>query len=394
MQRKIIVLIIIAIIIFSFLFLYPISSKIYSRSYLSSEKNLNAKWLELAKIAWNYFQLGVGVDPITGLHYGTTNWHYATDWDVGVYIQALIDAAKLGLLPYDGDQGFDFRVKKVLEWLNTRKLTNESIPFLVYNSENGLPAIEAKEKTAHPSDCGKLLLALYNLKNFRPSFELLINRIIDRHNFSKLATSQYFASNDIYAWYSAQGYLKWNIKVPFLREIQNLGNGKYIEIYGESIPQAWITSEPLINAILELELNELSICLELTRKVYLIQERRYFLTGLLTAFSEASYIAPYYYVYQWIVTPDGKTWSVYSNGQQIKEVPLIVTRIAFAFHSIYNTSYTNLLIEYLLPKTITNFGFYEGVTEDGRIIPILSDKGNGVIIGAARYYLEKIYIMH
>ena len=45
-------------------------------------------------------QPGVGVDNNTGLPYATAYGFYAfTDWDLGVYIQAIIDAQELNLIP-------------------------------------------------------------------------------------------------------------------------------------------------------------------------------------------------------------------------------------------------------------------------------------------------------
>ena len=57
-----------------------------------------AYWLRLANNAWNYFQPGVGVDSTTGLHSAGLGYPYFTDWDLGVYIQAIIDVNQLGIL--------------------------------------------------------------------------------------------------------------------------------------------------------------------------------------------------------------------------------------------------------------------------------------------------------
>jgi hypothetical protein len=67
----------------------------------AQSKNLTVDetyWLHLAKNAWNYFQPGAGVDPTTGLHESGIDYPYFTDWDLGVYIETVIDANKLGIL--------------------------------------------------------------------------------------------------------------------------------------------------------------------------------------------------------------------------------------------------------------------------------------------------------
>ena len=61
----------------------------------------NATWKKVAEKAWAFFQPSVGVDIITGLPYaGGANFPAFTDWDLGVYIQATIDAQKIGLIDY------------------------------------------------------------------------------------------------------------------------------------------------------------------------------------------------------------------------------------------------------------------------------------------------------
>ena len=53
----------------------------------------------MASYAWSYFQPFIGVDNNTGLPYAVgPSFTGFTDWDLGVYIQTLIDAQQLGLI--------------------------------------------------------------------------------------------------------------------------------------------------------------------------------------------------------------------------------------------------------------------------------------------------------
>jgi hypothetical protein len=338
-------------------------------------------WLDWAKIAWKYFEPGVGVDAKTGLHYARIDWHRFTDWDLGVYISAIIDAEKLGLIMRDGPWGSNYRFEKVLSFLETRPITSNKLPYAQYDSTTGGVPKDIGNKTAHPSDSAKLLLALDDLRHFRPDLAPRINSIIARYNFELFAYSDYFASDDIYPFYAAQGYWAFGFTTPKLKNLEDLGDGINIDIYGEKIPKAWITSEPLILAFLENRTNNLyRIYMD---KVFLVQQKRYELTGKLTAFSEGSYPAPYHYVYEWIVTGNGERWVVWS-GKNINEPEVVYTKIAFAFHAIYSNRYTRILIERVLPLA-TEKGFLEGIMEDGRIVEVLNDKTNGMILQAARY---------
>ena len=75
-------------------------------------------WKDLAQNAWSYFEPGNGIYYATGLHYADLDFPYFTDWDLGTYIQAIIDADKLCLT---NQVGWDTnsRLNKVLIFLRT-----------------------------------------------------------------------------------------------------------------------------------------------------------------------------------------------------------------------------------------------------------------------------------
>ena len=93
----------------------------------------NSYWLNLATNAWNYFQPGFGVDATTGLHGAELTWPYFTDWDLACYIQAVIDADKLGLLGESGVWGATVRFDDILSFLENRTLTSSGVPYFCIN---------------------------------------------------------------------------------------------------------------------------------------------------------------------------------------------------------------------------------------------------------------------
>ena len=343
--------------------------------------NTEDQWLEWARIAWGYFEPGIGVNPSTGLHYATSGWHRFTDWDLGVYIQAIIDAEKLGILARDDTWGANYRLGKVLSFLESRQLSADGLPYVQYSADSGSVPGDIGGGTSPPSDSGKLLLALDDLRAYRPDLTTRINSLVGRHNFQKLANDKYFSDNDIYPWYLAQGYSAFGYSTPQLGAVESLGNGSFVDVYGLSLPKAWVTSEPLVSAILENRSG--GLYRTYADRVFTAQQKRYEATGKLTAFSEGPYLAPQYYVYEWIATTYGETWAVYASGK-IDAVPLAYSKIAFAFHAIYDNQYTSVLVNELSPIHSTQ-GFYEGRTEEGARLEILSDKANGMILAAARY---------
>ncbi len=338
-------------------------------------------WLGWADVAWSYFQPGVGVNSITGLHYAAMDWHRFTDWDLGVYISAIIDAERLGLISRDGLWGSDHRFEKILSFLENRSLTDDRLPYAQYDADTENVPTDVDGRTAHISDVAKLLLALDDLRRFRSDLAPRIQSVVFRHNLEKFAHSDYFADNGVYAFYAAQGYWAFGFSTPKLRDLNALGEGGTVNVYGEELPRAWITSEPLILAILENRTT--GLYRTYADKVFLVHQKRYELTGELSTFSEGAYPAPYHYVYEWVVTGKGEEWVVWS-GENIGEPEMIYAKIGFAFHAIYTSLYTSTLVESVSPLA-TEKGFLEGVTEDGETLQVLSDKTNGMILQAARY---------
>ncbi len=85
---------------------------------IESNQNLTATiWQTIASNAWQYYQPDNGVDRGTGLPKASLGFPYFTDWDLGVYIQAIIDANKTGLIGNGGDWGSSARINKVLTFL-------------------------------------------------------------------------------------------------------------------------------------------------------------------------------------------------------------------------------------------------------------------------------------
>jgi hypothetical protein len=93
-------------------------------------------WRQVAAAAWAYFQPGTGIEGDTGLPYaGGENFKAFTDWDLGVYIQAIIDAQNISLISSSDAYS---RLDKVLTFLENRPLNSTTnYPFWFYNSENG-----------------------------------------------------------------------------------------------------------------------------------------------------------------------------------------------------------------------------------------------------------------
>ncbi len=357
------------------------------------------RWLEWARIAWSYFDPGVGVNPDTGLPRASRYWSTATDWDLAGYIIAIIYMERMGLLPREGKWGAMDRLEKVLRFLEIRKLTPYGIPAWGYSSETGEPKTGA---TTNVSDFGRLLIALHMLKKYRPDLADRIDAIVHRVDCARLA-------DNLAAWRTTSGFYKYYVAHGFkffgfdkyypvkkaLKVFEEIKNGEHIDVYGVSLPVTEITSEPILHTVFELDPGE--DFMDYVYRVYLAQESRYKATKKFTAWSEGNTgLRDPSYVYEWIVTPSGKTWVITPKPV----VPIIFTRAAFGLHAIYNTPYTRSLVEYIeekvspqnivrLSRFLPSKGFLEGVRENGDIVLELVANTQVMIIEAAYYALKK-----
>ncbi|MEM3944164.1 MAG: DUF3131 domain-containing protein [Thermofilaceae archaeon] len=352
----------------------------------SAEAQPVVNWLDLAAAAWGYFAPLYGVSS-RGVNYASPSWHYVTDWDLGCYISAIIDAEEIGLLPREGGWGADDRIRKVLHFLSVRPLHPSGVPYWGYNSDTFEPYSSAP---SNPSDAGRLLVALYRLKRHRPDLAATIDYVVQRNGFGKFASG--VVANGFYAYYIAHGFYFWGFVTPQVEEALRLPEKlrfvKKVNAYGVELPYVEVTMEPILLAIFEL--NPSPSFFEWAYRAYKAQENRYLATGKPTAFSEGMLPVPPHYIYEWIVDIySGDTFTVWNPvSGRLSRTPVVYAKAALGMHAVWSTNYTLFLAQYVM-KARTPNGFYEGVDEDGRIIYSITDKTNAMIISAARYALRK-----
>jgi hypothetical protein len=110
-----------------------------------------------------------------------------------------------------------------------------------------------------------------------------------------------------------------------------------------------------------------------------------------TAFSEGNTgLNDPSYVYEWVVRSDGRTWVLTSPGKgEVSITPIIFFKVAVGMHALYNTSYTSYLVDSVLSSfPPLSKGFPEGVDEAGRLVDVINDKTNALILAAARYAVQ------
>ena len=178
-------------------------------------------WKKVGDYAWAYFQPGSGVDANTGLP-GSGPWcPYFTDWDLGVYVQAVLDAQAIELIGTGGTWGANDRLEKVVTFLETRELNATThYPYWFYQGNGDNYASESDKATdpVNVADTGRLFVALNNTRTYAtgndPTLVTRINNIVyntygNRSDYAALVPSlktESTYSTNIYAYYIIAGF--------------------------------------------------------------------------------------------------------------------------------------------------------------------------------------------
>jgi len=389
---------------------HPTSVPVKDPGIISTAQTIdNATWRKIAEKAWSYFRIGVGLDGSTGLPYaGGVDFQAFTDWDLGVYIQTIIDAQKIGILSLDGEWGSYYRLNKVLTFLETRDLnaTTRNPYWFYYSSTGERDLFMPDTGNLDVTDTGRLFVALNNLKADNSNWTQRINNIVynkvdnqvgNRTNYAALIPqikSSTFSSNEIYAYYIYSGFESFwpndlkGLTTTIMKNIYSSGN---VLTYNVSLPKIVLSCDPLLCAFFELN-NSDSRLADLLKQVYLAHEANHNATSNYVAFSEGS-SGSSDFLYEWVVAPDGGTWKIQTSNQlgttNYSNIdPFIYTKVALSFLAVYDTMYAKNMVIYLesaLPDP--SDGYYDGANSAGNVAGVGSNT-NGLILDAALYYIQ------
>lgn len=354
-------------------------------------------WRKIAEYAWKYFELYTNYK--TGLPGSTEEFSAFTDWDLGVYIQAVIDAQRIGLIGTEGEWGSYARIEKVLTFLETRELNAAGYPYWFYTSDGKNYKEQSDKATTlvDIADTGRLLLALNNAKTYNPVFATRIDNFVynihgNRSDYAALipgVRAEGLVSNNIYAYYVFSGFASfWPDELKGVPDkiLDNILNAPKFSYGNVTLPQSKLLSEPLFGAIFETK-NPSAKLYRIAEMVYLAHETYYNMTGNYRAFSEGPTTGTNW-VWEWTVNGD-EVWVVLPEESR-NISPIVYTKTALSFLALYNRSYAISLCTYLENKlSVPASGYYSGISEDGVGLQTTSLHTNGVIITAARYAYEQ-----
>jgi hypothetical protein len=368
---------------------------------IKSNPNISASvWKAVAATAWQYFQPGVGVDSNTGLPSAGYGWNYFTDWDLGVYVQAVIDANKTGLIDNNGDWGSYARLDKVVKFLETRELNSTTkVPYWFYGSDGkGFKT----QSGVDIIDTGTLFVALNNLRNFDSNFTLRINNIVynglqnNRTDYEALVPSMqgFSGSASIYGYYCVSGFACfWPDQLGTIpnKILSNMYASNVITPENVTLPKADISCEPLLYSLFNLNTNPKIV--QLMNETYSAHEAKYNATGQYVAFSEGN--SPSTFIWEWVVMSNGNTWNITTSGQTYLNInPIIYNKVSLSFLALYNTTFARdmtIYLETILPDPTNGYSAgadYNANSNDANLVASVDCNTNGLIISAARYAIQ------
>ncbi|MBU0780954.1 MAG: DUF3131 domain-containing protein [Gammaproteobacteria bacterium] len=384
---------------------------------------LTDREFEMAKTAWSYFEKRY--QPETGLVNAVGSFPSTTMWDTASYISGLVAAFELCVID---KRTFDTRATKLIDTLRNLDLYRGEAPNKVYNAATGEKvnyANESGEVGMSALDIGRLLVWLRILKERHPHLANSVDNVPLRWNFCNMinddgrmfgsftqgdGTTRYVQEGRLgYEEYAAKGFALWGFDTDRAMSPEPLA---YTTIYDVKLPydgrdprvfknQNYVLTEGYILDGLELgwdlpsdKSNDGQIATqgwraEFANRIYLVQQRRFEQTGVITARSEHQVDGKPYFVYDSIFA-DGYPWNTLDpTGEYQPDRAAISAKAAIGLWALWQTEYTDLLFESVADLSEPDLGFYEGLYENGNgYIPLQTANNNGIILAALLYKVQ------
>lgn len=400
-----------------------------SSAHFGRNGPLTDREFAMATTAWSYFESGY--QPETGLVNSVGSFPSTTLWDTASYVSALVAAYELCVID---KRAFDDRATRLLNTLRNLPLYRGEAPNKVYNAATG----EMVDYTNQPgeigmsaNDIGRLLVWLQILKERHPHLANGVDNVPMRWNFCNLINDDgrmfgSFTQSDGsiryvqegrlgYEEYAAKGFALWGFEVNRAMSPEPLD---YIEIFGVRVPfdgrdprvfknQNYVLTEGYILDGLEMgwdlptdQTNDGMTAsngwrAEFANRIYLVQQRRFEQTGIVTARSEHQVEGRPYFVYDSIFA-DGYPWNTLDpTGEYQPDRAAVSTKAAVGLWALWDTPYTDLLFETVADLSVPDRGFYEGLYENGNgFIPLQTANNNGIILAALLYKVQGPILQH
>ncbi|MEZ4364567.1 MAG: DUF3131 domain-containing protein [Kofleriaceae bacterium] len=380
---------------------------------LKKRGSLCERDLEIAKIAWKYFENNY--HPSTGFVNAVNKYQSTTMWDLASTLAATIAANQLGLID---DREFDGRVLKMLTSLNTMPLYRDEAPNKAYHTEKLAMVDYGNQPTSFGIGYSALDLArlgtwLDNLSCMYPRHAISAARVTHRWNYCRMINdgqmygAAYNKNNNSealnqegrlgYEQYGARNWAEMGFDMSTSGSYKNLFASS-VEIEGVRVPID--TRDPrklgafnyVVTESYALEAMEYGITPEtapLLRAIYEVQRRRWKRTGIVTAVSEDNVDRSPYFVYNTIYAA-GSPWNTITDtGKDMEQLKSTSVKAAMSLAVLFpNDPYSQVLYDKVATAYDPEKGWYSGVFEGplGYNTAVTANT-NGIILEAMMYKL-------
>ncbi len=378
---------------------------------LGEAQALCAKDLEMARIAWKYFENNY--NPKTGLYNAADNFQSTTMWDTGSALAATMTAHDLGFI---GDKEFDDRIQAMFKTLVNMELFNKEAPNKVYHTGTGEMVDYRNQPTpdgigVSALDLARLVSWLNTLSCMHPRYRFPSKKVIERWDTTRLLKNgqmyglwrdpvsknvqvvqegrlgyeQYAGKifhglgydQHVAATYHNKFYASTNIyDVPVAydsRDPRDLGAYNYV-----------VTESYVMDAI-ENGLDEENR--PLLDNIYKVQKRRWEETGIVTAVSEDNIDQKPYFLYNTIFTA-GLPWNTTTDkGVRYDNLKTTSVKAALALALLYPEDPYSKELAYSVSNAYNpERGWYSGIYENGGgYNKAITANTNGIIMSLMLY---------
>ncbi len=375
-----------------------------------------------AEAAWQYFK--ANYQSNTGLVNDRSDMNGATLWGLGDYLAALHAARSLDII---SAEEFDQRTRQLLAAIGKLPLFAGQLPHRGYDTQSLQPVDyggnASTQGSSNPTaegtgwsalDLGRILAALYTLKNCHPEYTKAVDQIVLEWSYSQVVRDGLLFSARVtkdesgrlltqvkpetrlgYAEYAARAFQLWGFNVE-----RSAVGGEYqtTSVEGVQVPTGRIlnpqspvpspqytVSNPFL--LYGLEFGFDPQMRQLVQPLLQAQESRYRRTGTFTAAATTLSNKPPYVVNS-TITGRGEAWATLTdNGKSVPDARTVSTAAAFAFHALFpEKEYTRKLLAATTDLYNPQLGYYEGFSEKtGKPETTLSSSTNSLVLQSLLY---------
>ena len=387
---------------------YRLLTAMKHKRTLASQETLKEDQTELDKdaaTAWHFFELFT--DPETGLVPGTvwmegesrSSYPFATMWDIGTHIMALVSANTLGVID---DADFTDRTTRLLAHLPT---TSRANGLLLPQASISVTGRQQGEVGFDATDAGRLLVSLKVLEEYVGGgmgiAEIVagweLQKTIENGQIRSIRNGRFTSVLDSgYTHYVSRGFALWGLGVdtPFPEHTGDTEMDAQMRVLGVIENSELLSTEP--HVLEAVEMGYSVPARTLADVLYTQQMEEFEASGNLVCVSEGPLDREPWFSYQGYKIGDDDPWKVniinstarYQTAGFKRAVTMVSTKSAYLWSAVRPQAYSQLLVDYVRKNArFEDLGFASGVfTATGLATANYSDVNtNGIILEALVY---------